>query len=84
MLPQDGGGVLWRAAIASKGLLAREAEGLGLFLLPNGRPGRRFTGTEEEKTTMEAFLGLFLLPLMGLCKLKVQINNGPKGSVKER
>jgi hypothetical protein len=34
MLPEGGGG-LWRAAVASKGLLARKAEGLGLFLLPN-------------------------------------------------
>jgi hypothetical protein len=42
-------------------LLAGEAEGLGLFLLPNGRSGRRFTGAEEE-TTMEATLNLILLP----------------------
>jgi hypothetical protein len=54
ILLEDGGGVLWRAAVASNGSLVREAEGLGSFLLPNGRPGRCFTGTEEEETAMEA------------------------------
>jgi hypothetical protein len=61
VLPEDGGGVLRHAIVASNGSLARGAEGLGLFLLPNGRPGRHFTGAEEEETTMEAPLGLFLL-----------------------
>jgi hypothetical protein len=62
MLTEGGGGLFWRAAVVSKGLLAREVEDLGLFLLPNGRLGRRFTRTEEDEITMEASLGLFLLP----------------------
>jgi hypothetical protein len=33
---------------------------------------------------MEGSALIYKLPLMGLCKLKVQINNGPKGFVKER
>jgi hypothetical protein len=56
------GGALWHAAAASKGLVAREAESLGLFLLPNRRLGRHFTGAEEEETAMVDSLGLFLLP----------------------
>jgi hypothetical protein len=39
VLPEVAGGVLRCAAVASNGSLARAAEGLGLFLLPNGRPG---------------------------------------------
>jgi hypothetical protein len=35
-------------------------ETLGLFLLPIGRPGRRFTGTDDEATTAGP-LDLFLL-----------------------
>jgi hypothetical protein len=62
IFPEDGGGVLRRATFASNGLLAREVEGLGLFLLPNRRPGRRFTSAEEEEIDMEAALDLFLLP----------------------
>jgi hypothetical protein len=31
-----GGGVLWHVVFASTDQLAREAEGFGLFLLPNG------------------------------------------------
>jgi hypothetical protein len=60
-LPEDGGGALWRAVDVSKGFVARESESLGLFLLPNGRPGHHFTGAEEEETTMADSLGLFLL-----------------------
>jgi hypothetical protein len=33
---------------------------LALFLLPTGRPGRRFTGTDDEATTVGP-LDLFLL-----------------------
>jgi hypothetical protein len=36
IFPEDGGGVLRHAAFASNDSLAGEAEGLGLFLLPNG------------------------------------------------
>jgi hypothetical protein len=62
IFPVDGGGVLRRAAFASNDSLAGEAEDLGLILLPNGRPVRRFTGAEEEETSMVAALDLFLLP----------------------
>jgi hypothetical protein len=34
---------------------------LGLFLLPAGRPGRRFTGADDEATA-GAIVALFLLP----------------------
>jgi hypothetical protein len=34
---------------------------LGLFLLPVGRPGRRFTGADDEATAA-AVVALFLLP----------------------
>jgi hypothetical protein len=72
--------------------LAEEALGpgaaddtLGLFLLPAGRPGRRFTGADDEATAV-AMVALFLLLrgrpqprfsigaliLMGLCKGKVE------------
>jgi hypothetical protein len=34
---------------------------LGLFLLPVGRPGRRFTGADDEATAA-ATVALFLLP----------------------
>jgi hypothetical protein len=37
------------------------AETLGLFLLPARRPGRRFTGADDEATTAGS-LDLFLLP----------------------
>jgi hypothetical protein len=37
------------------------AEPLGLFLLPTGRPGHRFIGTDGEATTA-GYLDLFLLP----------------------
>jgi hypothetical protein len=53
----DGAG----AALAD-GILGPGAEGtLGLFLLPAGRPGRRFTRADDEaaKASIEA---LFLLP----------------------
>jgi hypothetical protein len=36
-------------------------ETLGLFLLPVGRPGHRFTGADDEATTA-GIVGLFLLP----------------------
>jgi hypothetical protein len=36
-------------------------ETLGLFLLPAGWPGRRFTGADNEATTA-AIVALFLLP----------------------
>jgi hypothetical protein len=55
-------GALWRATFASIDQLAREVEGFGLFLLPNGRQGSRFTSAEDDEATMEASLGLFLLP----------------------
>jgi hypothetical protein len=48
-----GGGVLRRAVFASNDSLEEEAEDLGLFLLPNGRPRCHFTSAEEE-TAMEA------------------------------
>jgi hypothetical protein len=41
---------------------AREEEDLGLFLLPNGRPGHRFIGAADDEATREISLGLFLLP----------------------
>jgi hypothetical protein len=34
---------------------------LGLFLLPAGRPGRRFTGADDEATAVVT-IALFLLP----------------------
>jgi hypothetical protein len=61
-LTEGGGEALWRAALASIDRLAREEEGFGLFLLPNGRPGRRFIGAADDEATMEISLGLFLLP----------------------
>jgi hypothetical protein len=53
---------LRRATFASNDLLAGEVEDLDLFLLPNGQPGRHFTGADEEETSMVAALDLFLLP----------------------
>jgi hypothetical protein len=38
-----------------------EVETLGLFLLPTGQPGRRFTGADDE-ATVAGSLDLFLLP----------------------
>jgi hypothetical protein len=49
-------------AFASADRGATEEEGFGLFLLPNGWPGRRFIGVEDDEATMETSLGLFLLP----------------------
>jgi hypothetical protein len=37
-------------------------DGLGLFLLPKGRPGRRFMDVDDDEATREAYFGLFLLP----------------------
>jgi hypothetical protein len=37
-------------------------DGLGLFLLHKGRPGRRFTDVDDDEATREASFGLFLLP----------------------
>jgi hypothetical protein len=34
---------------------------LGLFLLPNGQPGRRFVGADDEAAAA-AIVALFLLP----------------------
>jgi hypothetical protein len=42
VFPADGGGVWQCAAFASNDSLAGGAEDLGLFLLPNGRPGAPF------------------------------------------
>jgi hypothetical protein len=40
---------------------AMVADDLGLFLLPKGRPWRRFADADDE-ATREAFFSLFLLP----------------------
>jgi hypothetical protein len=61
-LTEGGGEALWRATFASTDRLAREEEGFGLFLLPNGWLGCRFIGAEDDKATMETSLGWFLLP----------------------
>jgi hypothetical protein len=61
-LTGGGGEALWRAAFASTDQLAREEEGFGLLLLPNGWPGHRFISAEDDEATMETSLGLFLLP----------------------
>jgi hypothetical protein len=52
-----GGEALWRGALGP-GVVD---ETLGLFLLPAGRPGRRFAGADDEATTAGT-VGLFLLP----------------------
>jgi hypothetical protein len=46
---EDGGGVLRRAAFASNDSLAGEVEDLGLFLLPNGRPGAIILAQKKKK-----------------------------------
>jgi hypothetical protein len=49
-------------AIADEALGPGAADStLGLFLLPAGQPGRRFTGADNEATTV-ATVALFLLP----------------------
>jgi hypothetical protein len=49
-------------ALAEGALGPGAAEGtLGLFLLPAGRPGRRFTGADDEATAA-SIDALFLLP----------------------
>jgi hypothetical protein len=49
-------------ALAEGALEPGAADGtLGLFLLPTGWPGRRFTGANEEATTA-SIVALFLLP----------------------
>jgi hypothetical protein len=53
---------LCHAAGASIDCRAREEEGFGLFLLPSGRPGRRFIDATDDEATMVISLGLFLLP----------------------
>jgi hypothetical protein len=53
-----GGEALWGAALEPG---AAAADTLGLFLLPIGRPGRRFTDVDDE-ATIEASFSLFLLP----------------------
>jgi hypothetical protein len=52
-----GGEALWRGALGP-GVVD---ETLGLFLLPAGRPGRRFAGADDE-ATIAGTVGLFLLP----------------------
>jgi hypothetical protein len=51
--------------------ISREAEeeGLGLFLLPGGRPGRRFMGMADDEATMDKPLHLFLLLRMAASTL---------------
>jgi hypothetical protein len=53
---------LCHAAGASTDRRAREEEGFGLFLLPNGWLGRCFIDAADDEATMEIPLGLFLLP----------------------
>jgi hypothetical protein len=53
------GGEALRGAALVPGAAA--ASTLGLFLLPTGRPGHRFTDADD-KATIEASFGLFLLP----------------------
>jgi hypothetical protein len=49
-------------ALAEGALRPGAAEGtLGLFLLPAGRPGHRFTGADDEATSA-SIEALFLLP----------------------
>jgi hypothetical protein len=49
-------------ALAEGALGPGAADGtLSLFLLPAGRPGRRFTGADDEATAA-AMVALFLLP----------------------
>jgi hypothetical protein len=54
--------VIITEALAEGALGPGAADGtLGLFLLPAGRPGRRFTGADDEATAV-AIVALFLLP----------------------
>jgi hypothetical protein len=49
-------------ALAEEALGPGAADGtLGLFLLPAGQPGHRFTGADNEATTA-SIAALFLLP----------------------
>jgi hypothetical protein len=52
-----GGEVLWEGALGP----GVTDETLGLFLLPTGRPGRRFVGADDEAATA-GIIGLFLQP----------------------
>jgi hypothetical protein len=52
-----GGEALWGGALGP----GAADEALGLFLLPAGRPGRRFGGADDEATTAGP-VDLFLLP----------------------
>jgi hypothetical protein len=54
-----GGREALRGAALEPGAVA--ADTLGLFLLPKGRPGRRFADVDDE-ATREVSFGLFLLP----------------------
>jgi hypothetical protein len=56
---EEGINFRWRRRRSST--LGATTETLGLFLLPTGRPGRRFTGMDDEATATGS-LDLFLLP----------------------
>jgi hypothetical protein len=58
VLTGEGGEALRGAALAP---WATTTDGLGLFLLPKGRPGQRFIDADDE-AIREASFGLFLLP----------------------
>jgi hypothetical protein len=58
ILAGAGGEALWGAALEPG---AEAADTLDLFLLPTGRPGRRFADADDE-ATRDASFGLFLLP----------------------
>jgi hypothetical protein len=58
-LTGGGGEALRGAALASRAIATY---GLGLFLLPKGRPGCRFIDADNDEATREAYFGLFLLP----------------------